>query len=70
MTTRLKHEREKRGWSRAELARRAVMSASDVGKIEAGRAKPYESQLKKIARALGIRVIDAPALLDEEIVGE
>lgn len=45
--------RVQRGFSRAEISRRARMSASDVGKIEAGRLKPYPSQLARIARALG-----------------
>jgi ribosome-binding protein aMBF1 (putative translation factor) len=50
----LKRERERRGWSRAELARRAQMSPGEVGKIEAGRLIPYDSQRRKLARALGI----------------
>ena len=49
-------ERERRGWSRAELARRAQMSSGEVGKIEAGRLIPYDSQRRKLARALGIPV--------------
>lgn len=66
MTIRLKREREKRGWTRAELARRAGMSAGDVGKIEAERTKPYDSQLAKIAKALGIRQSEASSLINEE----
>jgi ribosome-binding protein aMBF1 (putative translation factor) len=50
----LTRERERRGWSRAELARRAQMSPGEVGKIEAGRLQPYESQRQKLARALRI----------------
>lgn len=46
--------RERRGWSRAELARRAQMSASDVGKIEAGRLRPYPGQLLKLEKALEV----------------
>ena len=46
-------EREARGWSRAELARRADMNAATVGQIEAGRFIPYPAQLRKIAVALG-----------------
>ena len=30
------------------------MAAGDVGKIEAQRLQPYDSQLRKLARALGI----------------
>ena len=55
--------RNGKGWSRAELARRARMTPGDVGKIEAGRLVPYESQLRKLARALGIPVSDASLLL-------
>ena len=56
-------QRQARGWSRAELARRAHMSASDVGKIEAGRLVPYPSQARKLARALGLAVNEADRLV-------
>lgn len=56
--TEITRQRVGRGWTRAELARRARMSASDVGKIEAGRLTPYPSQLAKLARALRVRVAD------------
>jgi ribosome-binding protein aMBF1 (putative translation factor) len=46
--------RTARGWSRAELARRAGMSAGDVGKIEAGWLVPYPSQRRKLAAALEV----------------
>jgi len=52
-------------WSRAELARRARMAAGDVGKIEVGRLMPYDSQLRKLARALGLATETASRLLDE-----
>ncbi len=55
--------RRARGWSRAELARRARMAAADVGKIEAGRLVPYESQLRKLARALRVPQSEAPGLI-------
>lgn len=53
---RLRELREERGWSRARLAREAEMSPSDVGKIEAGRLTPYDSQLRKLASALRVEV--------------
>ncbi len=62
---RLRLEREDRGWSRSELARRARMSAPDIGKIESGRLNPYPSQLTKIAEALGVDSDVAEALLEE-----
>ncbi len=60
----LTREREARDWSRNELARRARMAAGDVGRIEAGRLRPYDGQLRKLARALGWPVNDAHRLLD------
>ena len=46
--------RERKGWSKAELARKANMNASTISQIESGRINPYPGQLVKIARALGI----------------
>ena len=50
--------RRDRGWSRSELARRARMDASDVGKIERGIMRPYPGQIMKMAKALGVTGID------------
>jgi ribosome-binding protein aMBF1 (putative translation factor) len=61
---RLTKERQGRGWTRGELARRARMTPADVGKIEAGRLVPYDSQLRKLARALGIDAARAHTLLE------
>lgn len=49
---RLTAMREARGWTRAELARRANMGNADVGRIESGRLVAYPSQLVKLAGAL------------------
>ena len=54
-------------WSRAELARRARIAAGDLGKIESGRLQPYDSQLRKLARALGIPADAAPTLLTNTV---
>jgi ribosome-binding protein aMBF1 (putative translation factor) len=42
------------------------MTPADVGKIEAGRLVPYDSQLRKLARALGVRSDEAARLLLRE----
>lgn len=55
--------RRARGWSKAELARRAQLSEGDVGKIESGRLVPYETQLGRLARALDVPVAKAATLL-------
>ncbi len=58
-------ERSRRGWSRAELARRAGINASTVGLIESGRLRPYVSQLVKLANALGVSESEAHLLLED-----
>jgi len=58
-------ERERRGWSKAELARRAKIDQSTLSRIEAARLRPYGPQLRRLQRALGIKAADAPRLLEE-----
>lgn len=48
----LKRTRAGRGWSRAELARRARMNPATVGQIESSRLVPYRSQVEKLEAAL------------------
>lgn len=62
---RLQVLRESREWSRAELARRANMNQNTVGLIERGRLLPYDSQLQKLATALGV---GNPASLIEDVM--
>jgi transcriptional regulator with XRE-family HTH domain len=59
---RITMEREKRGWSRAELARRTNLHPSQVGQFESGRLVPYPAQLARMAEALGS---DADRLMDD-----
>jgi transcriptional regulator with XRE-family HTH domain len=61
----LQLKREERGWSRAELARRAGLNGATVGAIESGRLTPYASQLVKLARAFGMPSRDAAKLTHE-----
>ncbi len=60
----LQAHREARGWSKAELARRAELNASTVGWIEGGRFKPYPSQLLKLAEALRLSEEQREELLE------
>jgi transcriptional regulator with XRE-family HTH domain len=62
---RLTNERKRRGWTRAELARRANMNATTVSLIETGRLRPYPGQLAKLAHALGVAEEQAHALLGD-----
>jgi transcriptional regulator with XRE-family HTH domain len=61
---RLTVERNRLGWSRSKLAREADLNQATVGAIEARRLIPYDSQLRKIAAALGWPEEDAAALLE------
>jgi len=58
--------RQQAGWSKAELARRAGMHPTQVGLIESGRMIPYETQLQKLADALGFQDDLPIGLLAEE----
>lgn len=60
-------ERQKRGWSQAELARRANINASSMSRIENGYEDAYPKRGKRIADALGW--VGDPAELFEEIEG-
>jgi transcriptional regulator with XRE-family HTH domain len=60
--------RRQRGWSQAELARRAGMHNSTVCQIESARLRPYPRQLAALATALGVGSSHESDLLRE--VGE
>jgi transcriptional regulator with XRE-family HTH domain len=55
MGNRLRKLRVRRGLSQAGLARRARVHPADVSRFESGYARPYPGQLRRIARALGVR---------------
>ena len=55
--------REGQGWSKSELARRAGLNQTTVSAVEIGRLIPYDTQLRKLAKALGVS--DPDSLLDE-----
>ena len=63
--TQLEIERKARGWSKAELARRAKLNAATVGAIENQRLRPYACQLEKLAGALGWPKAETEQLLGE-----
>lgn len=62
---RLKREREKRGWSRAELARRSQVNESNYGAIENRRRIPYPPEIARICAAISWE--GAPEELLEEV---
>ena len=59
----LTQEREKREWTRWELAMEARIHPARVGAIENGHVVPYPVELERLAKALG--VADPRSLLDE-----
>jgi len=61
----LEVERCRRGWSRSELGRRARIDGSWLAKVEGGRIKPYDIQLRRLALALRWPDRSGGGLLDE-----
>lgn len=58
-------QRLHRGWSQAELARRAGIHSSTVSLVESGRLRPYPVQLAKIAEALALPELERRQLFEE-----
>lgn len=61
--TQQEKKRRELGLSKAELSRQSDVQANVIGWIEAGRFKPYPSQLERIAQVLGVD--DPESLLDQ-----
>ncbi|HNC91701.1 MAG TPA: helix-turn-helix transcriptional regulator [Anaerolineales bacterium] len=60
--------RLKKGWSQAELARRAETSQSYIARLEQGKIDPQISTARKIAAVLGVSIeILADALGSENV---
>jgi transcriptional regulator with XRE-family HTH domain len=64
---RLTIERLRRGWSKAELARRARFNQGDLSRVESGRLRPYAGQLARIAAALEWPADRADELLQDDV---
>ena len=62
---RLTKERERRGWSKAALARSASLDQALMSKIESGRVRPYPTELRRLAEALNWPTGDVARLLDD-----
>jgi HTH-type transcriptional regulator/antitoxin HipB len=57
VTLRLRELRERKGWSQAELGRRAGVAASTINRAERGETRTLSlDNLEKIATALGVSV--------------
>lgn len=55
LTLRLRELRERRGWSQAELGRRAGIAQSIVNRLESGQTRsPSLDTLEQLAQALGV----------------
>jgi transcriptional regulator with XRE-family HTH domain len=59
----LREVRRSAGWSQAELARSARMSATELSRIETGRLRPEAPDLRRLLGILGYRG-DSWRLLD------
>lgn len=66
---RLRAEREARGWSLTELARRSGVSRSMIHKVERGASSPTTALLSKVAGALGLTVSELLARAEGGVRG-
>lgn len=57
----MREARKARGWSVAELARRAGTTANTVSRWETGESSPMLEHLTAVLATLGSRVVVAPA---------
>ncbi|HEX9487836.1 MAG TPA: helix-turn-helix transcriptional regulator [Gemmatimonadales bacterium] len=55
ITLRIAALRKRRGWSQAELGRRAGVASSVISRAERGETDLTLATLEKLARALGVR---------------
>jgi transcriptional regulator with XRE-family HTH domain len=60
---RLRRERLLTGYSQEELAKAAGVSTDVVYRLETGRSLPHPQNMRKLAKAVGVKVRD---LLSEE----
>ncbi len=65
MTPGLTREWERRGWSKAALARSASLNQGLMSKIESGRVQPCPAELRRLAVALDWPTGDITRLLDD-----
>ena len=65
---RVRREREKRGWTVRDLARRAAVSPGAVSKLEGGaRLSPSMELGKRLAKALGVTLDYLAGMYEEEV---
>jgi ribosome-binding protein aMBF1 (putative translation factor) len=62
---RITYERMKRSWSKAALARKSSLDQAQISKMEAGRLKPYPTELRRLAEALDFPEAEAHRLLEK-----
>jgi DNA-binding Xre family transcriptional regulator len=61
IATRIRREREARGWSLGELARRTGMRVPNLSRLESGKHMPSLDTLERMSQALGVRLADLVA---------
>ena len=69
LATRLRAERESRGWSLADLATRSGVSRAMVSKIERGEASPTAALLGRLSAAFGLTLSQLFAKIEDRHMG-
>lgn len=65
-TTRLRHEREKRGWSRRYVADQVEVDVATVGRWERGERLPYSHYQQKLCELFGQNAQDLGLLTEQQ----
>jgi transcriptional regulator with XRE-family HTH domain len=58
LAVKLKALRKERGWTQPDLAKKAALSPGYIARLETGRHDPKLSTLVKLAKALGVSVME------------
>ncbi len=70
LATRLRLERESRGWTLADLAARSGVSRAMVSKIERGEASPTAALLGRLSAAFGLTMSQLFARMEDRPAGQ
>jgi transcriptional regulator with XRE-family HTH domain len=61
----IKQLREKRKWSQERLGHRAELHMSSISRLETGLLNPTWGNVRKLARALGVSLVELSARCEE-----
>jgi ribosome-binding protein aMBF1 (putative translation factor) len=58
IASKIRTARRQRGWTQASLSHFTGLGSGDISRIETGRLIPTDSQLRRLAKALDIELLE------------